>query len=57
MLSQALPYPVGDYIPDFLPMSIGLQCKTATARLLASYRHKSGIYMTASGELYFQKQD
>jgi hypothetical protein len=41
--------PVTDYIPDFLPMSIGLQCKTATGRLLASYRHKSGVYLTASG--------
>lgn len=42
--------PVGNYIPDFLPMSIGLQAKTATGRLMASYRHpKTGIYLTASG--------
>jgi hypothetical protein len=48
--------PVGDYVPDFLPMSIGLQCKTATARLLASYRHKSGIYMTASASYIFRSK-
>jgi hypothetical protein len=48
--------PVGDYIPDFLPMSIGLQCRTATARLMASYRHKSGIYMTASGSYIFRSK-
>jgi hypothetical protein len=34
-------------LPDFLPMSIGLQAKTATARLLANYMHKSGLYATA----------
>jgi hypothetical protein len=48
--------PVSNYIPDFLPMSIGLQCKTATARLLASYRHKSGIYLTASGSYIFRSK-
>lgn len=42
--------PVGSYVPDFLPMSIGLQCRTATLRLLANYRHKpTGIYLTAHG--------
>lgn len=42
--------PVSNYIPDFLPMSIGLQCKTATGRLLASYKHSNtGLYATASG--------
>lgn len=48
--------PVSNYIPDFLPMSIGLQCKTATARLLASYRHTSGIYLTASGSYIFRSK-
>ncbi|WP_353720850.1 hypothetical protein [Dyadobacter sp. 676] len=48
--------PVSDYIPDFLPMSIGLQCKTATVRLLANYRHKSGIYLTASGSYIFRSK-
>lgn len=48
--------PLTNYIPDFLPMSIGLQCKTATARLMASYRHKSGIYATASGSYIFRSK-
>jgi hypothetical protein len=38
--------PVGNYVPDFLPMSIGLQTKTATGRMIANYTHKSGIYAT-----------
>lgn len=42
--------PVGNYVPDFLPMSIGLQARTVTGRLLASYRHsKTGLYLTAHG--------
>jgi hypothetical protein len=48
--------PLTDYVPDFLPMSIGIQCKTATARLLASYRHKSGVYLTASGSYIFRSK-
>ncbi len=39
--------PVSNYVPDFLPMSIGLQTKTATGRFVANYTHKSGIYLTA----------
>lgn len=42
--------PLGNYVPDFLPMSIGLQCRTVTGRLLASYREpKTGLYLTAHG--------
>lgn len=42
--------PVGKYIPDFMPMSIGMQCRTATARVLANYKHaKTGLYVTAHG--------
>ncbi|MCK8490687.1 MULTISPECIES: hypothetical protein [Spirosoma] len=42
--------PLGGYVPDFMPMSIGLQCRTATARLLANYKHPStGLYLTAHG--------
>ena len=42
--------PIGNYVPDFLPMSIGLQCRTATGRLLASYKHApSGLYVTGYG--------
>jgi hypothetical protein len=46
--------PISKYVPDFLPMSIGLQCKTATARLIASYNHKSGMYLAASGAYSFR---
>ena len=41
--------PSSNYVPDFMPLSIGLQCKTATGRLIARYRHKTGIYATAYG--------
>ncbi|QJW91232.1 hypothetical protein HNV11_18555 [Spirosoma taeanense] len=42
--------PVGNYVPDFLPMSIGLQCQTFTGRLLANYKNpKTGLYLTAHG--------
>ncbi len=41
--------PVGNYVPDFLPMSIGLQAKTATGRILINYLHKSGMYVTGHG--------
>ena len=42
--------PVGNYVPDFLPMSIGLQARTATGRLLLNYREpKTGLYLTAHG--------
>ena len=42
--------PLGNYVPDFLPMSIGLQSRTFTGRLLANYRHpKTGLYLTAHG--------
>lgn len=39
--------PASNYVPDFLPMSIGLQAKSATGRLLVNYKHKTGIYLTA----------
>lgn len=41
--------PMSNYVPDFLPLSIGLQSKTATARLIGNYAHKSGLYLTAHG--------
>lgn len=46
--------PIGNYVPDFLPMSIGLQAKTATSRLIANYTHKSGIYITAHASYIFR---
>jgi hypothetical protein len=40
--------PLGTYVPSFMPMSIGMQCRTFTGRLLANYREpKTGIYLTA----------
>lgn len=39
--------PTHNYVPDFLPMSIGLKAKTLTGRLIANYTHKSGIYLNA----------
>jgi Putative MetA-pathway of phenol degradation len=39
--------PMGNYVADFLPMSIGIQSKTATGRIIADYTHKSGLYLTA----------
>ena len=41
--------PVTDYVPDFLPLSIGLQSKTASLRGILNYTHGSGIYLTAQG--------
>ncbi|WP_128544674.1 transporter [Larkinella soli] len=42
--------PVGNYVPDFLPMSIGLQCRTAMGRLVANYKHPAtGLYVTGHG--------
>lgn len=42
--------PVSKYVPDFLPMSIGLQCRTVSGRVLASYKHsKTGLYLTGHG--------
>jgi hypothetical protein len=42
--------PLGNYVPDFLPMSIGLQCRTATGRVIAAYREpRSGVYVTTVG--------
>ncbi|WP_338870992.1 hypothetical protein WBJ53_24225 [Spirosoma sp. SC4-14] len=49
--------PIGNYVPDFLPMSIGLQARTVTGRLLASYKHpKTGIYLTAHGSYNWRSQ-
>lgn len=40
--------PMSDYNPDFLPMSIGLKCKTAMGRLIAAYSHSMGTYLSGS---------
>jgi hypothetical protein len=41
--------PVSNYVPDFLPMSIGLQSKTISGRLIVNYLHTSGLYINAHG--------
>jgi len=39
--------PASKYMPDFLPMSIGLQCRTVSGRILANYTHpRTGFYFT-----------
>lgn len=44
----AVSFPLTDYTPDFLPLSIGLRSKTASARLMLDYQWKS-VFITASG--------
>lgn len=39
--------PVRDYVPDFLPFSIGIQSKTASLRGILNYTTKMGLYATA----------
>lgn len=42
--------PLSDYVPSFLPMSIGLGARAVTGRALANYRHdRTGLYLTAHG--------
>ncbi|WP_019990374.1 hypothetical protein [Rudanella lutea] len=42
--------PASRYVPDFLPMSIGLGARTVTSRLLVNYTHpRTGLYLTAHG--------
>ena len=38
--------PVRDYVPDFLPFSIGIQSKTASLRGILNYTTKMGLYAT-----------
>lgn len=38
--------PISNYIPDFLPYSIGLGSKTASARLIGHWKHNNGIFAT-----------
>ncbi|MEA5258025.1 transporter [Arcicella aquatica] len=41
--------PVTDYVPDFLPFSIGLHSKTASARLIIHQLLPHGFHITAQG--------
>lgn len=47
-------FPLSDYTPDFLPLSIGLRSKTASARVMADYRLNSGFFATASFTYVFR---
>ena len=53
-LAGGVSVPVSNYVPDFLPMSIGLQCKIATGRVILNYTHKSGLYFTGHGSYSFR---
>lgn len=39
--------PTNNYIADYLPLSLGLHSKTASARLIVDFRSKPGFYITA----------
>jgi hypothetical protein len=40
-------FPLSDYTPDFLPLSIGLRSKTASARIMADYQ-QGNLFATGS---------
>ena len=40
-------FPLGNYTPDFLPLSIGLRSKTASARIMADYQ-QGNLFVTGS---------
>lgn len=46
-LTAGFSLPVGNYVPDFLPYSIGLGAKTLTGRVIVHYEHKSNFFATA----------
>lgn len=47
--------PVSNYVPDFLPMSIGIRARTATGRVLVNYTHpETGLYLTMHGALTYR---
>lgn len=46
-------FPLGNYTPDFLPMSIGLRSKTASARLMADYQ-QGNLFGTISGTYVYR---
>lgn len=46
--------PVTNYVADFLPLSIGLQSKTAMARLMVDYYYNSKWFATASATYVYR---
>jgi hypothetical protein len=45
-LTAGFSFPVSDYVPDFLPYSIGLGASTLNGRVIAHYEHKSKFFAT-----------
>lgn len=45
-LTAGFSFPVSDYVPDFLPYSIGLGASTVNGRVIAHYEHKSKFFAT-----------
>jgi hypothetical protein len=48
-VTGGLSAPVSDYVPDFLPLSIGLRARTASLRGIAHFSLRNGLYATAQG--------
>ena len=46
-------FPLTDYVADFLPLSIGMRSKTASARLMLDYQ-QGNLFATASGTYSFR---
>lgn len=46
--------PVSNYTPDYLPLSIGLQSRSLSARVNFNYTHRSGLYANISGGYTFR---
>lgn len=45
-LTAGFSFPVSDYVPDFLPYSIGLGASTINGRVIVHYEHKSKFFTT-----------
>lgn len=48
-VTGGLSTPISNYVPDFLPFSIGLQSRTASLRAILHYKMENGLYATAQG--------
>lgn len=46
-------FPASNYVADFLPLSIGLRSKTASARIMADYQH-GNLFVTGSATYIFR---
>ncbi|TAL43592.1 MAG: hypothetical protein EPN92_09980 [Chitinophagaceae bacterium] len=48
-----LSFPLGNYTPDFLPLSIGLHSTTASARIMADYQ-RGNLFVTGSATYVYR---